>query len=113
MNVKEEILALTEIHEGCDWHELAGRLEQISKILSAHELVPIDDTPFDPSVFGFREVNGQCVKGDGEFFIENNLGCFELWRPGEDEPAIRVASWPIKHSTGVSLLKGLGLEVRE
>lgn len=83
--------------------------DRVRTILETHTLEPIDDRPFDPTLCGFREENGQLVKGDGEFFIENNMGCLELWALGEDEPLIRIAKWPVAHSLMERLLKLLGV----
>lgn len=106
IDAKKEMLELLRNAEG---YSLARYTARIREILETHTLEPIDDRPFDPTLCGFREENGQLVKGDGEFFIENNMGCLELWALGEDEPLIRIAKWPVAHSLMERLLKLLGV----
>lgn len=84
-------------------------IKRIREILSRHELVPIDDTPFDPERLGFKlkgkdswEVGKHVLTRHESYLgIEEIFGALECYCP-----------WPATHSAGIALLKGLGLEVR-
>lgn len=90
----------------------------LRRIISTHELVPIDNTPFDPERCGWKLVcmipvgyhkdrDGRLhysiiqQEEDGKMKIESMDG--EEW----------VCPWPANHSDGVRLLQLLGLEIKE
>lgn len=84
----------------------------LSEILATHELVPIDNTPFDPERCGWSFVNGSWYSLGVE--LRKFEGRNGLRIVIEDaEGFMWNAPWPATHSDGVRLLQLLGLEVRE
>jgi len=85
---------------------------KIREILQTHELVPIDNTPFDPERCGWSFVNGSWYSLGVE--LRKFEGRNGLRIVIEDaEGFMWNAPWPATHSDGVRLLQLLGLEVRE
>ena len=89
-----------------------GDFKRIREILTTHELVPIDNTPFDPERCGWSFVNGSWYSLGVE--LRKFEGRNGLRIVIEDaEGFMWNAPWPATHSDGVRLLQLLGLEVRE
>ena len=91
------------------------------EILATHELVPIDNTPFDRERCGWAPsigVNG-VVPNSWINFRKHTVNDM-MERIGDrlelDSKAKHLLlniPWPATHSDGVRLLLGLGLEVKE
>ena len=117
----EELRSLQQLHEyevGPEDAALAVSRARLNEILATYELVPIDNTPFDPERCGWKLVcmipvgyhkdrDGRLhysiiqQEEDGKMKIESMDG--EEW----------VCPWPANHSDGVRLLQLLGLEIKE
>lgn len=97
-----------------------GDFKRIREILATHELVPIDNTPFDPERCGFTKDSQHAwdiiyrnSRGDS-FARQGNL--LVMWaddkvEEGNESAGRFTVDWP-NHSDGVRLLQLLGLEVR-
>lgn len=57
MNAREEIEQAAKIIETYEIPGSAGIVKSIREILATHELVPIDETPFDPERCGFIKLD--------------------------------------------------------
>lgn len=87
-----------------------GDFKRIREILATHELVPIDDSPFDPERCGWTR--------RGHLYENKDAGV-NLYKFEADQMEIRwtgyadsvLVPWPANHSDGVRLLQLLGLEV--
>lgn len=121
MTPREEIEQAVKIIETYEIPGSHGLVKSIRRILATHELVPIDNTPFDPERCGFRrriEMDPMSTVYSHEYFtitwwmdgswrIDGYLIQGTINQSGE----WRFPSWPT-HSDGVRLLQLLGLEVR-
>ena len=120
MTPREEIEQILEHLRDAESHvqidRLEGHVDRIREILATHELVPIDNTPFDPERCGWRLV---CLIPVGYHKDQDGQLQYSIIQQEEDgrmkiesmDGWEWVCPWPAKHSDGVRLLQLLGLEV--